>query len=92
MFATNVSNQVALRYNPAAQLAFNGFLSSIGIDSAIPFSAENFAVKMVELLTDAETALPDAQKQNNFGYSIGEGGAYRATIKAAVTTSFQVVA
>lgn len=91
MLNSATSSQILLKYGAPAQVAFDNFATAIGVDSLQPASAESLAVKLVEMLTLAETALPDAQKQNNFGYSIGEGGAYRATIKAAVVANFTVM-
>ena len=80
-----------LKYGAPAQAAFDALSAAIGVDNLAPASAESMSVKLIEMLTLAETALPEAQKQNNFGYSIGEGGAYRATIKAAVVANFTVM-
>jgi hypothetical protein len=92
MLASAVSSQILAKHGIASQTAFNDLLVGMAIDPLSPLSAESFAVKIMESLTTAESSLPDAQKQNNFGYSIGEGGAYRGSIKAAVAASFQVVA
>jgi hypothetical protein len=92
MLNSATSGQILVKYGAPAQSAFDTLCNAMGVDSLAPGSAESFAVKIIEMLTTAETALPDAQKQNNFGYSIGEGGAYRATIKAAVVASFTVMA
>lgn len=91
MLNSATSSQILLKYGAPAQVAFDSFCTAIGVDGTQPASAENLSVKLVEMLTSAETALPEAQKQNNFGYSIGEGGAYRATIKAAVIANFSVM-
>jgi hypothetical protein len=91
MLNSATSAQILLKYGAPAQIAFDAFCNAIAVDNVLPASAESLAVKMVEMFTLAETALPEAQKQNNFGYSIGEGGAYRATIKAAVLANFTVM-
>ena len=91
MLAVNFVNQAALRYGIATTPLIEGLFVQMGVDQTQPLSAEDFAVKVVELLTNAENALPDTLKQNNFGYGIGESGAYRGTIKATVSTILQVV-
>lgn len=91
MLNSATSSQILLKYGAPAQTAFDTLSAAIGVDNILAASAESFSVKLIEMLTLAETALPEAQKQNNFGYSIGEGGAYRATIKAAVVANFTVM-
>lgn len=91
MLNSATSSQILLKYGAPAQIAFDSFCASIAVDNTASASAENLAVKIVEMLTLAETSLPESQKQNNFGYSIGEGGAYRATLKAAVLANFTVM-
>lgn len=92
MLNSATSAQILLKYGAPAQSAFDSFCTSIAVVNSNPASAESFAVKIVEMLTSAETGLPEAQKQNNFGYTIGEGGAYRAQLKAAVIANFEVTA
>ena len=91
MNITEPLNQFGLRYGGPVQVAFQNLLTAMNTDFASPFSAEDFAVKFLEAFTAAEKSLPDAQKQNNFGYAISEGGAYRGSIKAAVSTNLTVV-
>jgi hypothetical protein len=91
MLNSATSSQFLLKYGAPAQAAYDALSLAIGVDNLVPASAESFAVKLMEMLTMAETALPEAQKQNNFGYGIGEGGAYRGTIKAAVVANFTVM-
>lgn len=90
MLNSATSAQILLKYGTPAQTAFNSLCTEIGVINANPFSAEAFAVKIVEMLTTAESALPTLQKQSNFNYAIGEGGAYRASLKAVVVANFTV--
>lgn len=90
MLNSATSSQILIKYGTPAQTAFNSLCTEMGLVNTAPFSAESFAVKMVEMLTASEAALPELQKQNNFNYSIGEGGAYRASLKAVVVANFTV--
>lgn len=92
MLNTATSSQILLKHGAPAQTAFDQLCTAMAITSTAPSSAEDFGVKIMEMLTLAESALPDLQKQNNFSYAIGEGGAYRASIKAVVLASFSVIA
>lgn len=91
MIAQDFKNQFTIKYGPSAQTAIELVISTMGVSELELLGAESLAVKFMELFTLAEKNLPDTLKQNNFGYGIGEGGAYRGTIKATVSTALQVI-
>jgi hypothetical protein len=91
MLASAIVSKIQAQFGGTAAANFTDFLVNIGIDTAVPLSAEKFLVTLMNAVSEAESGLPDAQKQNNFGYSIGEGGVYRATIKAIVAIQPNVI-
>lgn len=91
MIASEVSDRVLLKYGAAAQGALVTLITEMGVGAGAVNSTEAFIVKLMEMVTAAEANLPDALKQNNFSYSIGEGGLYRGTIKAVVQANYDVI-
>lgn len=92
MTATEIGNRIALKYGANAGANWANLIGGMGVAAGGTNSAEKFLVSLMNLVCEAETQLPEAQAQNNFGYNIGEGGAYRATIRAGVSTEITVIA
>lgn len=91
MQATPVIQRFAARYDQGTANNLESMIIEMGIDPSAALSAESFLVKIMTIACEAESALPEAAKQNNFAWTIGEGGQYRATIKAAVQTTTDVI-
>lgn len=91
MQAQQIRLKLDTKFGNDASTAFLNLVTSMDIDVVDPLSAEKFLVGLMISTAEAETGLPDNLKQNNFGYSIGENGAYRATIKAVVDSAPVVI-
>jgi hypothetical protein len=91
MQAQLVRLKLDAQFGNDASTAFLALIEAMDLQIADPLSTEKFLVALMIQVAEAESALPDNLKQNNFGYSIGEGGAYRATIKAVVDSAPVVI-
>lgn len=91
MQASLIANRLSIDYTPATATAFNQLLEEMSILPSENLSSEAFFVGLMRSAATAESQLPDNLKQNNFGYSIGEGGNYRASIKAIVSNAPVVI-
>ncbi len=91
MQAQAIRLKLDTKFGNDASSAFLALMESMDVEILDPLGAEKFLVALMISTAEAETALPDNLKQNNFGYQIGENGAYRATIKAVVDSAPVVI-
>jgi hypothetical protein len=91
MQAQAIRLKIDAKFGNDASSAFLALIEAMDLVMLDPLSAEKFLVALMIQVAEAESVLPDNLKQNNFGYSIGEGGSYRATIKAVVDSAPVVI-